>query len=173
MEQERYRHIFGDAEEWEDVDLGIPNPEATLEAASRDSLRLYHGHFASSATPMNRFMTISPANDTHPWLARDAMEEAGVNYGDLETMEVRQLASELMATEEIRTHTRAGSPRPSSDTLSVSRFREMRKAKKRPRVRKSIVVRKRDTKHESLAESSQSVLDGSTRVATSDNGAER
>jgi len=170
-----YREAFGAIEELEDAELNFRDSYIGLQSGSDEVLELYHGHFASSATPMSRFTTISPANDTHPWLARDALEEAGIGYGDLETIEVRQLASELMAAEESITDGRdsEGSPRPSSDTLSITQLRKMRSKKKGPRVRKRIMIRKRDTKRVTGTRSTQAEADGSIKVGASDESMEK
>ncbi|KAF2186149.1 hypothetical protein K469DRAFT_706808 [Zopfia rhizophila CBS 207.26] len=147
FEQEMYRQVFGDIDGLEDADFNIEDGDIALRrTASLDALRLYHGSFASSQTPMNRFMTLSPAHDTHPWLARNAMDEAGIGHGDLETLDLRKLASEMVNSEEPPNTTQEasmGSLQPSSDTLSISRFKEIRNARKEgPRTRKRIGIRK-------------------------------
>ncbi|KAF2732297.1 hypothetical protein EJ04DRAFT_525435 [Polyplosphaeria fusca] len=146
-EQEMYRRIFGEIDDFSDEDIDLFDGNIALRrAASLEALKLYTGAFASSETPMNRFMTLSPAHDTHPWIARKVMDEAGIGIGDIETLELRQLASEMVDVAEVRDDTReasVGSIRPSSDTLSVSRFKALREAKKEgTRVRKRIGIRR-------------------------------
>ncbi|ORY14079.1 hypothetical protein BCR34DRAFT_599489 [Clohesyomyces aquaticus] len=145
-EQEAYRLIFGDIGDLEDADFDMRDGEISLRrVASLEALKLYSGSFASCATPMSRFLTMSTTHDTHPWLARDAMNESGINHGDLETLELRKLASEMMTSEEAHKDTGAasmGSPRASSDTLSASRFREVRAARREgARTSQSVRVR--------------------------------
>ena len=131
-----------DMEDMEDADFDLQDGNVTLRRqASLDALKLYSGAFASSETPMNRFMAMSPSHDTHAWMARSVMDESGMGLGDLESVDLRKLASEMVNLGEQPRGTReanAGSPRPSSDTLSWSRFNEVKNARKeaaRPRKR--------------------------------------
>lgn len=64
-----------------------------------DALKLYSGSFASLSTPMDRFITMSPTQDAHPWLAKSAMNEAGIACGDLEALDARRLASEMVSAD--------------------------------------------------------------------------
>lgn len=172
VEQQMYREVFGVIEELEDAASHFGDSYMSLHTGFDEVLELYHGHFASSASPMGRFTTISPANDSHPWLAREAMEEAGVGYGDLETIEVRKLASELVAAEgeSMRIRVNEGSPQPSSDTLSISELRKVRTTKKGPRVRKPIMLRKRGSKRPVAA---QAGGEGSMKVGVSEGSTEK
>lgn len=114
----------GDLEDG-DLDMG-DSEQATRRKASLDALKLYSGSFASCETPMSRFTTVSPAHDTHPWLAKHVMEESGIASGDLEALEIRKLASDMAAyvepLEDDSQEASLGSPHASSDTLSVSKF---------------------------------------------------
>lgn len=49
----------------------------------------YRPHNPSSMTPMERFATLSPANDPHPWESRRVMAMVGLEEGSTETLDVR------------------------------------------------------------------------------------
>jgi hypothetical protein len=146
-EMELYRQAFGDLDDIEDTKLSDAMKE--IEATGANTLALYAAPFASSEAPMKRFLAMGPTQDAHPWMAKAAMEEAGVSHGDLEALDLRRLASEIVdvrASEKDELEDGVGTPRPSSDTLSVSRFRELRQARRvekaaGTRVRKAIGVR--------------------------------
>jgi hypothetical protein len=44
---------------------------------------------SSSMTPMERFVTLSPANDPRPWESRMMMARVGLEDGSMETLDVR------------------------------------------------------------------------------------
>src|SRR4051794_27121609 len=60
------------------------------------SLKLYIPTITSQDSPMCRFMAMSPTQDAHAWMAKRAMEESGIGYGDLEALDLRMLASEMV-----------------------------------------------------------------------------
>jgi hypothetical protein len=147
-EQAIFQQMSGQLKELEDTDHEAMHEDGDMQRkASLDALKLYTGAVASSETPMGRFVAMSPTHDTHPWMARRAMEETGIGYGDLETLDLRKLASDMLKADvdvgldDTRDAT-AGSPRPSSDTLSIPRLRAMRSAREGPRVRKRVGMRK-------------------------------
>jgi hypothetical protein len=151
-----YRQMFGDGDvEREGAELD--QEVATRQAAMQDVMRLYSGGFASLETPMNRFLAVSPANDTHPWLAKTFMEDTGIEPGSLEDMDVRRIASEMVDLDRSRPSglsEREGSPRPSSDTLSVRGMLAIRERERRrdgtrrdgTRVHRRILMRKQKHK---------------------------
>ncbi|KAF2260918.1 hypothetical protein CC78DRAFT_383197 [Lojkania enalia] len=149
-EQEIFRRMFGDANDFEAEQLGVSNEDmAPRHTAFWEALKLYSGSFASSETPMNRFIAMSPANDAQPWIAKEVMEENGIKVGDLETLDLRKLVSELIeeSTREDIRESSTGSPRPSSDTLTTTRLKEIRNARREgTRMRKRISVRRRNRK---------------------------
>lgn len=63
-----------------------------------EGIRLFHIPRPSGATPMERFMTLSPVNDPHPWMAKAAMQDNGIGYGAMETAELRKYAAEMSTT---------------------------------------------------------------------------
>ncbi|PVH92581.1 hypothetical protein DM02DRAFT_619845 [Periconia macrospinosa] len=80
---------------------------AASRKASLDALKLYSGCFDFSYTPMERFCASSPV-------------------GDVESLDASLVALEMrMITEPGCENVCPGSPRPSSDTLSVSRYQEL------------------------------------------------
>lgn len=94
VELATYRQIFGDMNEMEDADFDVQDTDMSMRRkASVEALKLYTGALASLEAPMSRFMAMSPAHDTHPWLAKNTMKEAGIVCGDLETLDVRHLVS--------------------------------------------------------------------------------
>jgi hypothetical protein len=125
--QKTYRRIFGDLDDLDAADLEAEKVELmTRRAAVKQVLELYTGSLCSLQTPMSRFMTMSPTHDTHLWMANDVLEQAGIGFGDLEALEIRKFAAEIMSLETPAGESQdanVGSPRPDSDTLSVSRCR--------------------------------------------------
>ncbi|KAF2203172.1 hypothetical protein GQ43DRAFT_470235 [Delitschia confertaspora ATCC 74209] len=178
-EQEEYRNVFARAEHLGDMHVDFVHPDMTQMPAPHDALGLYRGPFASSATPMDRFLCMSSTHDAHPWMAKRAMGRTGVEYGDLERIEVRKLAFELIAAEERSDNTQEtgpGSPQAPSDILSTSLLYEIKKAKratKGVRIHKRIGVRKRETKEEATNKSSQDSAKRSTTVGASYRGARK
>lgn len=146
-ERETYRQIYGDVDHLSDADFSPHDTDIALRRkASQDALRLYTGSIASLSTPMDRFLAMSPSQDTHPWLAKNLMAESGVPSGDLEGLDVRRLASELVSGEagpHESGEASAGSPRPSSDTLSISRFMESKERREAGKARNWQKVRMR------------------------------
>ncbi|KAF1950625.1 hypothetical protein CC80DRAFT_496694 [Byssothecium circinans] len=97
---------------------------AARREASLEALKLYSGSFASLCTPMDRFIASTPTQDVQPWLARHVSNDSAIARRDCwETLDATQLASELNANVEMDEVQEVcpGSPRPSSDTLSVTR----------------------------------------------------
>ncbi|KAF2647574.1 hypothetical protein K491DRAFT_685416 [Lophiostoma macrostomum CBS 122681] len=143
-----YRQVFGDQEEVEDAKPS--DAMRNIGDSYANTLALYTAPFASSEAPMSRFLSMGPTQDAHPWMAKATMEESGVSHGDLEALDLRRLASEMVDVKSAAKDEAQGSggtPRPSSDTLSVSRFRELtqiRRAGKTvgTRMKKKIGVRK-------------------------------
>lgn len=148
---EGYRELFGGVDGLYDEDFPMPDAEmAARRKASIDALSLYSGAVPTLTTPMERFMAMTPTQDAHPWLARNTISASGMPASDLEALDASRLASEMASTEagtgaEEGQMARAGSPRPSSDTLSVTRYLETRKERKdhsgarnrrKPRMRK-------------------------------------
>jgi hypothetical protein len=131
--------VFGDMDDdWEDEDLDVYGEEISVRrAASLEALKVYAGAFASSQA------------DSQAQLAKKMLDESGIGFGDLDRLDLGQLASEMVHIEVTLDDTRGssiGSPSPSSDTLSVSRYREMVCVnKERTKNRKRIGVRRRDT----------------------------
>lgn len=73
------------------------------------------------------------------------MSAHGINTGDLEALDLRKLALEMTIADNEDNETRRGnhgSPRPSSDTLSVSRARELQGLRRGDRTRVWKKVRK-------------------------------
>ncbi|KAF2119233.1 hypothetical protein BDV96DRAFT_595982 [Lophiotrema nucula] len=130
-EEESYRCMFGDLDELEDADSeALIGGTAMQKKSASEVLKLYVGRPACSETPMSRFMTMSPAQDAQPWTSKEVMHEVGIGLGDLETLDLRKLATEIAGNGEPDNGVReasVGSPRPSSDTLSVSQLRDIRK----------------------------------------------
>ncbi|KAF2817469.1 uncharacterized protein BDZ99DRAFT_493278 [Mytilinidion resinicola] len=97
----------------------------------------------SSETPMRRFMFPSTAHDAQPWLARGMLEDSGIGCGDLDSLELRRLAGQVIVPDENGDETE-GSLCPSSPTLSnaqamrVVKEKQERGSKENPRVRKLI-----------------------------------
>lgn len=107
---------------------------------------------------MGRFVAMSPTSDTHSWMAKQTMEESGVGYGEMEALDLRTLMSELVNDQtdismEDTAEATAGSPCPSSDTLSMRRLKEWRKARKGPRVRRHIGMRRSRKREDEVAAS--------------------
>jgi hypothetical protein len=158
-ERAKFQQIFEHREDFHDAGFDPADAEIELRReASRDVLRLYKGSFASLATPMGRFMAMGPTHDTHSWMAKRTMEESGIDDGDLEALDLRKLASEMMHSDATGAFTdtgeggrahptaaTAGSPQASSDTLTVSQLREERRKRDTPRIRKRIGMRKHKT----------------------------
>ena len=124
--------------DWEDEDLDMYSEEMSVRrAASLEALKVYAGAFASFQA------------DSHAQMAQKMLDESGIGFGDLDRLDLGQLASEMIHVEVTLDDTRGsciGSPSPSSDTLSVSRYREIVCAnKERTTNRKRIGVRRRDT----------------------------
>ncbi|KAF2634425.1 hypothetical protein P280DRAFT_258704 [Massarina eburnea CBS 473.64] len=138
---------------------------AARREASLDALKLYTGSFVSLCTPMERFMASSTTEDVKPFLAKHAPHDSGVAFGDAapgavargnhwETLDATKTASDLHGTT-TNAETRdicPGSPRPSSDTLSLSRYQTMylesktdRKENGGTRSRRKLRMRRRNT----------------------------
>ena len=59
-------------------------------AASLESIqKLYRPPQSSAASPMERWLTVSPANEQSPWLAKRAMSDSAIALGSLETLGMR------------------------------------------------------------------------------------
>ncbi|KAF2271764.1 uncharacterized protein EI97DRAFT_462559 [Westerdykella ornata] len=134
------------------------NEESQQRQRSLDALKLYTGVVPSSESPMSRFMAMSPTNDTHSWMAKQVMEESGIGYGELEALELRKLASELVDNQansppEDTMQATVGSPCPSSDTLSMRQLIEWREARKGARVRRHIGMRRGRKRQEDVTAS--------------------
>lgn len=54
---------------------------------------LYRPDAQSTMTPMQRFKVLSSANDPSPWESRQAMRDAGLTEGSLETLKARVKAA--------------------------------------------------------------------------------
>lgn len=134
VERETYRQLFGDPKDLEDADFNLEVGDVPCQAlAAGDVIKLYPGTLPSTDTPMARFMAMSPTHDAHPWLAKSAMEQSRIKIGDLESLDIRRFASELVRADcdaEIAQEGRIGSPLPSSETLSASLLREIRSKRK-------------------------------------------
>ncbi|KAH7130206.1 hypothetical protein B0J11DRAFT_246681 [Dendryphion nanum] len=112
---------------------------ALRRAASRDALGLYTagGVLASWDTQSNRMSSNGWRRCESHGKARGAIMESGSRNGDLETVDLRELVydmarvTQLSDEESDRWEGSVGSLQASSDTLSVSRFQEIRKAKKK------------------------------------------
>ncbi|KAF2793477.1 hypothetical protein K505DRAFT_375323 [Melanomma pulvis-pyrius CBS 109.77] len=135
-EHESYRQIFGHFDDSEDGYSNMHDGDIALRrAASLDALKVYAGAF----TPLEV--------DPYAQMAKEALDESHSRFGDLERQDLGQLVSELAHLEVTREDTREssmGSPRPSSDTLSVSRHTEIRRARKeRAENRKRMDARRR------------------------------
>lgn len=74
------------------------NQESRASAAIGLGSR-YYAPKASSMTPMERFMVLSPENETFALPARVAMDRAGVSVGSLEMLDVRHEAATTLAAE--------------------------------------------------------------------------
>lgn len=79
----------------------MPVPDNNVATSSKNGLKLYRGPRPSSETPMRRFVTLGPTQDTHPWLAKDTMEHLGISQGDLETVNIRRFAAEFIAADDV------------------------------------------------------------------------
>lgn len=112
-----YQSLVADLDGLSDSEELTPLETSSRMIASRkaslNALKLYSGF---CYTPMERFCASSP-----PLL-----------IGDVESLDARYVALEMrmMAGAECEEDRCPGSPRPSSDTLSISRYQEPRKEKK-------------------------------------------
>lgn len=98
----------------------MPVPDDNIATSSKNDLKLYRGPRPSSETPMRRFVTLGPTQDTHPWLAKDTMEHLGISQGDLETVSIRRFAAESVAADDVSEEdVDEGSLFSSSPTLSA------------------------------------------------------
>lgn len=134
-----HQQVFGDMDDdWEDDDLDMYDEEISVRrAASLEALKVYAGAFATFQV------------DSHTQMAKDMLDESGIGFGDLDRLNLGQLASELVHIEVTLDDTRTssiGSPSPSSDTLSVSRYREVVCARREStKTRKRMGAKRRDT----------------------------
>lgn len=98
----------------------MPVPDNNVATSSKNGLKLYRGPRPSSETPMRRFVTLGPTQDTHPWLAKDTMEHLSISQGDLETVSIRRFAAEFIAADDVSEEdVDEGSLFSSSPTLSA------------------------------------------------------
>ena len=98
----------------------IAVPINDVATSSKNDLKLYRGPRPSSETPIRRFATLGPTQDTHPWLAKDMMKHLGIGQGDLETASIRRSAAEFIAADDVsKEHVGEGSLFFSSPTLSA------------------------------------------------------
>ncbi|KAF2871650.1 hypothetical protein BDV95DRAFT_594723 [Massariosphaeria phaeospora] len=98
------------------------------EQRASEALKLYSSHLPSAESPMDRFTTMGPTQDPQPWMAQEVMDEAGIGYGDLETLHLRKLVSELAASGLCPGPSQKasmGSLLSSSDTLPVAQAHEI------------------------------------------------
>lgn len=149
-EQETFRQMFEHREDGDDADFD-PD-EAAVEIRREESLealRLYKGPLASSESPMGRFLAMGPTHDSQAWMAKATMEESGVDCGDLEALDLRKLASEMMedgpaGQPEGTRQATTGSLQASSDTLTAQ-LQNDRRRRETTRIRKRIVMRRHKT----------------------------
>jgi hypothetical protein len=97
----------------------MPVPDNSAATSSKNDLKLYRSPRPSSETPMRRFVTLGPTQDTHPWLAKDMMEHLSISQGDLETVSIRRFAAEFIAADDVSEDVDEGSLFSSSPTLSA------------------------------------------------------
>ncbi|CAI6342150.1 unnamed protein product [Periconia digitata] len=110
---------------------------AASRKASLEALKLYSGCFDFHPTPMERFCASSPS----------------APFGDVESLDASYVASEMrmITGTGCEADTCPGSPRPSSDTLSVSRYQEPRKERREHVVGRSRTRRRLQKSRRSLA----------------------
>lgn len=130
--------VFGDMDDdWEDEDFDLYSEEVCVRrVASLEALKVYAGAFASFKA------------NVHAPIAKEMLDESSIRFDDLDRLDFGQLASEIVHIEVTLDDTRgssAGSPAPSSDTLSVSRYRETVCRKKESTKSRKRNVRRRDT----------------------------
>lgn len=93
---------------------------------------------------MKRFMTVSPANDTQPWMAKDTMDSSGIESGDMGTIDLRRLAAEFVVPDDkLAKDVQEGSPFSSSPTLSAQAYK-IKRSKEGVRVRKDTRLRRKN-----------------------------
>jgi hypothetical protein len=147
-ERATFQQIFEHRDDIDDADFDPAEADIEIRReVSVDALKLYKGPFASLETPMGRFMAMGPTHDTHAWMAKVTMEESGVDCGDVEALDLRKLASEMVhdhgpGLPDDTGGATAGSPQASSDTLTIAQLREERRKRETPRIRKRIGMRK-------------------------------
>jgi hypothetical protein len=140
LDESSHGQVFGDMDDdWEDEDFNIYSEEISVQrAASLEALKVYAGAFTSSKS------------DLCAGTAKEMLDD-NIRFGDLDRLDMGQLASEMVNIEVTLDDTQGSSigspsPCPSSDTLSVSRNREIICARKEgTKNRKRIGVRRRDT----------------------------
>lgn len=106
----------------------------------------------ASEAPTSLCVAMSPTQDTQLWMMEQARLQPAFEDPDPEEMELQQLAWEIAESHVSARITKElevimGSPRASSDILSVSRFRELRSARKGSRVRKPVVAAPKGSPH--------------------------
>lgn len=72
--------------------------QSVNDGQSFHGIAMYKGGVPSlEESPMERFATLSPANDPHPWMTKSVMKENGINLGAMETAGLRKHAAEVCA----------------------------------------------------------------------------
>ncbi|KAF2707678.1 hypothetical protein K504DRAFT_492330 [Pleomassaria siparia CBS 279.74] len=122
MEYKSYRQLFDEAADWEDTDSDMHDGEIAIRrAASLDALKVYAGAFTSLQA------------DSCVRMEKDMLDESGTWFCDMDQLDLGQLASDMVHVQVTLDDTKGssiGSPSPSSDTLSVSRYEEVKSTRK-------------------------------------------
>ena len=88
---------------------------AYLEQNGEDELGSLAHQVQCSLTSMRRFLTLTSAATAHPWLARMAMTDRGLDEGDMLNPQLRDIGSQFNPSEMPYGHSRnrrvAGRPR--------------------------------------------------------------
>lgn len=91
-----YEDRYGKGEDLLAGTAPMPALDKNAAAGSSNGLKLYLPR-PFSETPIRRFATLGPTQDTHPWMAKDIMKECGIGQGDLETASLRKTAAHTAA----------------------------------------------------------------------------
>lgn len=130
MNPPTYQTLTTDLDGLSDPEDASPQECSRMMAASRkaslEALKLYSGCFDFCYTPMERFCASRPSQSS------GGDESSDVESSDVESSDASYIAMEMMVVTgaDCEGFAYPGSPRPSSDTLSVSRYQEPRKERK-------------------------------------------